>query len=937
MSVYPELRRSVALACLCLAGMPLRAQPTAGLQAARLLAEAREPVRIVCFGDSITGVYYHSGGRRAWPEMLKLALNRLFPKADVTVFNAGVSGNTSTQGLARMQADVLDRTPHLVVIMFGMNDLAYGAVTSEQDAAKKVAFVNNLKTMVGRCRDAGAETILCTQNPVYPEAAPDRPPERVGEFAELIRQTGVELQIPVVDVYAEWQTLKATDARSWRLLMSETIHPSMAGHKRMAEKVASALSGTAVSLADVAPQQPVCGSLLARLRGGLPVKLMVPASLADSVRAMVRRRFPAADVTVATLPEQAASLEALAAAHNVIRNHNPHAVFVSMLPGFLNISNEETFVRQASWLVNYALPFAGSAWTAVGLDPALANPGLTLLQQEGVVLLRETVRGHDLDWIAQTSGTYRSLQAALDAWFDAQLDPPPAAGPQSASVSEVPVRTLELPPGSGNPRNSEGAFVTLKDGRILFVYTHYTAGAGGDHDPACLAARISSDDGRTWTSEDRLVVSNEGGMNVMSVSLLRLQSGAIALFYLRKNNEQDCRPVLRLSTDEGATWGAPVTCIVDEVGYYVMNNDRAVQLTGGRLILPVSLHWPQGAAAADWQGTLMCYLSDDNGVTWRRSATAQKGYDAAGVRITTQEPGVVELKDGRVMMFIRASGGCQYLAYSSDGGDTWTPPVASAIRSPVSPASIKRLPSTGDLLLVWNDHAAIPASLSARRVPLSTALSKDDGKTWRNIKVLEGNPQGWYCYIALHPVDNAVLLGYCAMSALAHSRVTRVPVPWLYAGKPAMISINRPPVADLFESASAGPFTRLETRLGVWGAGDGHAEVYSYARGKGIRLQGGTDRTVTLTLPQAAASGMLSSFGVERFTSAAPYALVVEVLAETGWQTVCEQGPDTPAGQPGRLKVLAQGLRASQFRFRCTSALGAIIVPGINLHGYFND
>lgn len=275
----------------------------------------------------------------------------------------------------------------------------------------------------------------------------------------------------------------------------------------------------------------------------------------------------------------------------------------------------------------------------------------------------------------------------------------------------------------------------------------------------------------------------------MSVSLLRLQSDELALFYLLKNSEHDCRPVMRLSRDEGETWGSPVLCVTDEVGYYVLNNDRTIQLKNGRLLLPLCLHSVQGAEKMDWQGTLMCYLSDDDGKTWRRSKTAQKGYDAAGKRITTQEPGVVELKDGRVMMFIRASGGCQYLAYSSDGGDTWSAPAASDIKSPVSPASIKRLPSTGDLLLVWNDHAHIPPSLANRRVPLSTAISKDDGKTWQHVKVLEGNPKGHYCYIAVYSVDDSVLFGYCAMSGLAHSRVTRIPVSWLYGDRSAVFSV----------------------------------------------------------------------------------------------------------------------------------------------------
>src|SRR5215510_11567667 len=84
-------------------------------------------------------------------------------------------------------------------------------------------------------------------------------------------------------------------------------------------------------------------------------------------------------------------------------------------------------------------------------------------------------------------------------------------------------RPLRLMPGPNNPRNSEGAFIQLKDGRVMFVYTHFTGG-GGDHSQAHLAARFSSDSGQSWTDNDVIVVPNEGTWNVMSVSLLRLAS-----------------------------------------------------------------------------------------------------------------------------------------------------------------------------------------------------------------------------------------------------------------------------------------------------------------------------------------------------------------------------------------------------------------------------
>src|SRR5262245_23355413 len=94
------------------------------LRVAEILASGTETVRIVGFGDSVTGVYYHTGSRRAWSDMLVIALQRIYPKARVESINAGVSGNSTVQALARIDADVLARKPHLVAVMFGLNDVA---------------------------------------------------------------------------------------------------------------------------------------------------------------------------------------------------------------------------------------------------------------------------------------------------------------------------------------------------------------------------------------------------------------------------------------------------------------------------------------------------------------------------------------------------------------------------------------------------------------------------------------------------------------------------------------------------------------------------------------------------------------------------------------------------------------------------------------------
>jgi len=255
--------------------------------------------------------------------------------------------------------------------------------------------------------------------------------------------------------------------------------------------------------------------------------------------------------------------------------------------------------------------------------------------------------------------------------------------------------TLRLEPTSKNPRNSEGDFIKLKDGRILFVYTHFTEGSG-DHASAYLAGRFSDDSGKTWRNEDVMILPNEGGMNIMSVSLLRFTNGKIALFYLRKNSVTDCIPFMRISTDEAKTWSEPKKCI-HVPGYYVMNNDRVIELKNGRIVLPLSLH--NTPESDNWfNGRIMCYYSDDEGKTFVKSQEA-----ANPENVTSQEPGVVELDNGRLMLFCRTNAGVQYISFSEDQGESWSPLKPGNIKSPLSPASIERIPKTGDLLLVWNN------------------------------------------------------------------------------------------------------------------------------------------------------------------------------------------------------------------------------------------
>ena len=175
-----------------------------------LLEAGAEPVRIVCFGDSITGVYYHTGGRRAYPDMVGIALGRIYPSAPVAVINSGISGNTTEAGLQRIESDVLARRPHLVTVMFGMNDVA--RLPAE-------AYQRNLHDIAAQCAGAGAEVVLCTPNSVYPEDD-SRSMEALAQFAGIVREVAAARNLPVADCWRAYEDLRARDRRAWQLLLS---------------------------------------------------------------------------------------------------------------------------------------------------------------------------------------------------------------------------------------------------------------------------------------------------------------------------------------------------------------------------------------------------------------------------------------------------------------------------------------------------------------------------------------------------------------------------------------------------------------------------------------------------------------------------------------------------------------------------------------------
>ncbi|MFO0905591.1 MAG: exo-alpha-sialidase [Pirellulales bacterium] len=304
------------------------------------------------------------------------------------------------------------------------------------------------------------------------------------------------------------------------------------------------------------------------------------------------------------------------------------------------------------------------------------------------------------------------------------------------------------------PRISEGAVAVLDDGRLLYATTEFQK-SSSDFAAARIIGSESSDGGRTWSSP-RVLQENDGRMNVMSASLVRpvvaqRDAHPLLMFYLQKNGVRDLHVFCRRSRDEGRTFEKPVR-VTSEQGYHVMNNDRVVRLTTGRLLCPV-------AATPDVEKVnhfrSYCYWSDDHGQTWH------KGHGQVDQpRRGAMEPEVMEREDGTVLMIVRTQLGHIAAASSSDGGDTWSAPQPWGVRSPEAPASLRRIPATGQWLLIWNDVYDPQAGHGGARRPLSYAVSDDEGRTWSPPRVLENDPNHSYAYTSITFHQDRMLATY---------------------------------------------------------------------------------------------------------------------------------------------------------------------------------
>lgn len=183
--------------------------------------------------------------------------------ASAEVINAGVGGNRSSALLGRLERDVLQQKPTVVVMMVGTNDRLNSGGFVDAESYRK-----NVETLVDRIRKGGSKVLLVTPPPCIPELLFTRhdpvkfvdqsPVERMVEVRKLLIDISKKHEVALVDFHQHLIENKIADDRKGSVIrnvansgVKDGVHLTPQGYELLAELIAKKLKSAGLPMSQV--------------------------------------------------------------------------------------------------------------------------------------------------------------------------------------------------------------------------------------------------------------------------------------------------------------------------------------------------------------------------------------------------------------------------------------------------------------------------------------------------------------------------------------------------------------------------------------------------------------------------------------------------------------------------------------------------------------
>lgn len=200
-------------------------------------------VKAVFFGDSITEGFFNTSipdSQSVYHKKLSDKIKKYFPASDFKAVNAGIGGNTSQDGLKRIERDVISHSPDIVSVCFGLND-SNNALEAYIDTLSKIfdkLRAENITIMFMTPNMLNTSVCADTREDLKEYAAKTAGYQNSGKMDEFmnaaVRLCG-EYPIPVCDCYSKWKSLSDLGVDTNLLLANRINHPVPQMHELFAD------------------------------------------------------------------------------------------------------------------------------------------------------------------------------------------------------------------------------------------------------------------------------------------------------------------------------------------------------------------------------------------------------------------------------------------------------------------------------------------------------------------------------------------------------------------------------------------------------------------------------------------------------------------------------------------------------------------------------
>lgn len=222
------------------------------------------PITLAFLGDSVTqgcfelypeepgnlNVVYDS--EAVYHSKIKKILSMLYPSLPINIINAGISGDTASCGLKRLQRDVLSYKPDLTVVSYGLNDSGYGVdkINEYTDSLRSIfleikksdsSVIFLMPNMIGTCVNSRIN------DPKIRKTAEVMCTEEKNRFMDMFMNAAEKLcrdmNVPVCNCYSLWKSMAAAGVDTTRLLCNNINHPARELHAMFAYELVKMMLG----------------------------------------------------------------------------------------------------------------------------------------------------------------------------------------------------------------------------------------------------------------------------------------------------------------------------------------------------------------------------------------------------------------------------------------------------------------------------------------------------------------------------------------------------------------------------------------------------------------------------------------------------------------------------------------------------------------------